>query len=597
MLSSIGRLINNNISETGEYITIDGISETGLDNTIGNFLIYEYTSQCDIVIPSTDTDIQSGFVIFEGPIYSISPTGAIVIPEIISKNTIYGKYKWNSFGRINYSSRSTTSMKFWTVHNYIKTDYTRIIRDNPALSGSIDYNTIFKYNLSEIPTGCLVIGYNKTPAGTVISSSQIVVRGKSTIFMKFNVLPIDNTLIINNDIATEIKILYQLHSKVNIVTSSIVDILKISSYTSNGGFRVGSSKSLINVIKYINSISAFNIGTDINEIYLGGAGYSVKSTLNLIASSDTKYSKSTLLNIITSIAVTGTSNQVFIEKGKRPLSINNYPFISTNGLDDIAAYFGISRIQGETNNVFYQRIKRLSKIRYGQDYITSILSLNEQLGEKAEPLIKISCELPYTIDILDEKIDIKIFNNDGTLKKFTSIFINVQTILDEDNNLVYSPLKKFINRISNIEELKVTILNTSYENVSKDNILRNKNYRFNNDNIITKKRSIIKFNNSNSCILPNTLIDDNGYLISRVNSIAEIIKSNQFYFDDKTNYLELGIQSPKPTLVTFTEVNKDFIIYKVPINLLTIDLYVKYGMSDNFINILFELLNNKIISG
>lgn len=560
MISTLGRYINNNTSETG-LVVLNGISETGQD------IIFE--------------DVHS-------PLYSIATTGSIVI---LKTDNILGN------GKVTLSSRSSIFASKLTKEsngNYYPTDYSFTIRENPLLTGERTYNLLYKYNTKyQRPLGIGVLGYKEYIAFDDMTSVASIV---STGVTRYNTaIKLAEPIQLVIDGISQIVIAYKLNSLINLCISSASETKTFTSFTSKYGGIFGGNKTKINISVSYDTLSSFVLGSDNNDLYLGGTGYSLKSNSQIILDGATIINRSVFLSRNVDIIFNDKCEQVFTQKGKRNYSLSKYPFINTNYLDEVAVYIGINRLPGETDNLFFARIKRLAKIKYGLNYETSVNSISEQLGHELIPMAVISSELPFKIDINDEYFTIDIFNQNGTKKDHISIFINIQNTIN-NNITIQSPATKIIDRLQDNTDIQLRIIDNSFIDIKREEIFRCRNYKNNNINIISNKRSNIEFTKKNAKILPGTIYNDSIYMRNEVSDLQSLKISGQYYFDKETSYIELMESSVSPFGISFIEYKNNFVIYKTNINLISITPYIKYGISDNFINITEQLLNNKTLA-
>jgi hypothetical protein len=264
-------------------------------------------------------------------------------------------------------------------------------------------------------------------------------------------------------------------------------------------------------------------------------------------------------------------------------------FVSTNKLDDIAIYLGITRLNGETDNDFASRIKRLSKIQYGLNYETSVKSISEQVGLRQQPVLKIYSDTPYTATFDTNRLTITSYPASGS-PQFISIFINIPTTIDLNGNVVTSPLKKIYDILSSNTLFTVTIIDNEYEKITREQLFRNRNFKLE-QAVVSQKRSIITSNS----ILKDTLLSDSNLLSNSVSDIASLKNGSDYYFDADTNYLELGSDSFNPFIISYTEYTKSFIMYKSNFNIIPITQYINNGITDNLANIIEMIINGRSV--
>lgn len=264
-------------------------------------------------------------------------------------------------------------------------------------------------------------------------------------------------------------------------------------------------------------------------------------------------------------------------------------FVSTNNLDDIAIYLGITRLNGEIDSDFASRIKRLAKIGYGINYNTSVSNICEQIGLSKSPALRIESSVPYTVEVKEDKILLTTFPASGT-SKFYSVFINIPVTLDSNGSVISSPLKKFIDVISTDSDFAITIIDSDYLKLPREHIFKNRNFSFS-QQVIYNRRSIVNAKN----VLYGSMSSDSSLMVSSVSDLQSIQKGTDYYFDYTTNYLELGSDSFSPFAISYTDYSNIFVIYKTQFNITSVYNYMQYGMSDNVASILRSILSTKSI--
>lgn len=248
-------------------------------------------------------------------------------------------------------------------------------------------------------------------------------------------------------------------------------------------------------------------------------------------------------------------------------------FISTNQLDEISIYLGINRLQGETDSLLLDRIKRFSKVRYTTTPVDMIRSIVLQCGLRTENLLKIYNKNPYTINIYNGICEVTLFNETNRYFKFP--------ILSTDSFLILSNFGFDITINTNIPE----------ETFNKNILLENKNFGYKSFIIDNKRTNIDCFG-----IVPGSILSKSTMMGNRVNSILDIKNSGDYYFDDEIKYLELSSDNVNPFELQILEYSNTFYIEKTPINIIGLNRLLENGINDNFINVLGKLLKERGIS-
>lgn len=253
------------------------------------------------------------------------------------------------------------------------------------------------------------------------------------------------------------------------------------------------------------------------------------------------------------------------------------PFVTTNNLDDVAIYLGINRLPGETNSDFVKRIKKLASTRYGTDQKTLVKSIVNQVGLNYKHAMLIKCSDEFTVSITSEYAIIQSFpiSGDGV---YVKVFINSLT-----KNGVQSsyPLRKIKSALDSCPTFTVLVINEELMNATRECILQCSSAE-NKQDVIIGKRTVIDAKK----IVSSTLSSRSPDMQNRVDSLQDLKKYGDYYFDNETNYLELFNSNPNPFIISFKEYDPTFTILVSDFNLLSYINYSKYGLSNNFINLL-----------
>lgn len=605
MITSTGQFINNNITETGKVLFSGSITEDG--ESLLHSPLYSIPCTANIVL-SGETVSNTGEIfnvngqlvasgemkiIQTGLKYEIVGTSKVIISDSAQEIKSHHKiFSFPSTGNIVASTKSEVGFIMPVDGERSTRLQLAVIFKNNIYLQDRDYNLVFIYNPSFVPNAGLVSGYCLSKQD-ITTRAGLVFGGKGKINTRCSISVAAQMVAAGSEIIS-VASSYKTYSF--IASSGYSELItKRAPLISTSKVVLSGSKSIAN--SYFNLIgeSGFLTSSPVDIISLGRPGYLLKSKAGIVLyNNEASISRSLNLDTASQIVINSLSKQEGFYKAKRPLKLNEYPFINTNGLDEVAVYLGIYRLPGETDGNFYGRIKRLAKIKYGIDYETCTESINEQLGNSLSPIMKIECDLPFTFEINEEFIEIRIFNHDGSVKSYTKVFTNIQNITLNNGNSIYGPLIKLLERIPT--DIKVTIIDDDYRNINRELIFKSSNFNINRLNIISNKRSIIKMEHKDGAILSGSIKDDGSSMINRVYDLQSINTYGSYYLDEKQNYLELFAETIQPFSMSFIEYKKTFIIYKSNINIVPINNYIKYGISNNFINLLYLLLDNKVIA-
>jgi hypothetical protein len=262
------------------------------------------------------------------------------------------------------------------------------------------------------------------------------------------------------------------------------------------------------------------------------------------------------------------------------------PFVTTNNLDDVAIYLGINRLPGETNSDFVKRIKRIATVRYGTDQKTLVKSITNQIGLEYKQAMLIKSNHPFTVTINNEHAILQSFPVTGG-GEYIKVFIN--TVSKVGVNSSY-PLKKIKSAIDASLTFTALVIDENLMSAKRENVLHCTNSE-NRQDVIAGKRTIIDAKK----IIPNSLSSISPDMKNSVDSLQDLSKYGDYYFDNETNYLELFTNDPTPFIVSFKEYDPTFTMLVSDFNLLSPITYSRYGLSDNFINLLELTLSGRQI--
>lgn len=259
-------------------------------------------------------------------------------------------------------------------------------------------------------------------------------------------------------------------------------------------------------------------------------------------------------------------------------------FVTTNNLDDIAIYLGIHRLPGEINGDFLSRIKRLAKSRYGTDQKTLVKSIIDQIGLEYKTAVSITCIHPFTATVDNVSIILKSFPTSGD-GDYIRVFINNMSHASQPDTF---PLRKLIATLDRFPSFTLSVIDESLLDSCRESILSLSNFSIKQD-VVSGKSTILDADK----IIDNSIHTLSPLMSRRVNSLNDLSIAGDYFFDNTSGYIELYDTYPSPFVVTFKEYNPIFNVLVSDFNLLSFDANSRYGMSDNFINMLELLMTGR----
>jgi len=254
-----------------------------------------------------------------------------------------------------------------------------------------------------------------------------------------------------------------------------------------------------------------------------------------------------------------------------------------NNIDELALYLSLYRLDGETNDEFVNRIKIFSKWKYKTDYYTQVHSIPLQLGLETRTVgrlqnlnnNKFRCDIEWDYFLLKEILP------DGTVGEYIRIFLEGK----------FDTIRSISDIINNSQTFRCNIYKTTDLDIELGFLVRNKNIKI--DKFIT---NALKYDNfGKTDILPGSVrVNDPSYrrLISSVDGLS---KSGDYYIDWATGFIQTFDAEPEQTDIMFQYYDKAFSIETTEMNLIPVNRYFAYGLSDDSINMIPYLLNNIIV--
>jgi arsenate reductase-like glutaredoxin family protein len=253
-----------------------------------------------------------------------------------------------------------------------------------------------------------------------------------------------------------------------------------------------------------------------------------------------------------------------------------------NHLDEMGLYLNISRLEYETDEDFYTRIKKFSKWKFKTDYYTLAHSVPLQLGLDTVNMLEITTVngKRFVCDINWEYFTLESFNDDGSSSEYIRIYINthattVQKVLDIINT-------------SSID-FQYIIYNSSFNRYPFKNIIRNTNTFMYKDYISNKASNL-----SNKNIIKKTLRSNNNSVINReVSSLLDLKKKGDYFVDYENGYIETYSIIDGPIDISYQYYTPRFILEYTDVNLIPVNVIAKYGITDDLIDMIPFILANQ----
>lgn len=248
-----------------------------------------------------------------------------------------------------------------------------------------------------------------------------------------------------------------------------------------------------------------------------------------------------------------------------------------NSIDEVALYLGLERLDYETDEMLFNRIKRFSKWKYRTDYYTQAHSVPLQIGLDFYNIAEVKhvngkefrCNVDWEYFIIEDE--------DGV---FVRVFIGTEDCT----------FKKILDTVNTSGVFTINLFEDAYENFQTKFLIRNKNNKVNRF-YVSSKNSML----ANKNIMKNTFVSENSaYCVNRKLSISEIVDSGDYFLDEETGYLQIYEDGIQGFFVTYEYYDPKFIIEGSDMSLTPLNLISKYGMSDKLILLLPQLLNNNI---
>lgn len=244
-----------------------------------------------------------------------------------------------------------------------------------------------------------------------------------------------------------------------------------------------------------------------------------------------------------------------------------------NNLDEMALFLGLTRLDSESNEDFFNRIKAFSRWKYKTDYYTQAHSIPLQLGLKTDSIMKILSTYKYECTIDWEFFYLK--NEIENIRVYIGADATLQKVLDAINASSTFTYKLYDDLAGSID--------FKY-------IIRNKNIKTGED-FIDEPRVTLE----NKDIIQGTVkCLENGILITEKSSLLELKKQGDYFVDYKTGYLEIFHPNFLQATIFYRYYDPVFYIESTELNLKPTNLEFKYGLVDGNVDTVKRLLSGKV---
>lgn len=244
-----------------------------------------------------------------------------------------------------------------------------------------------------------------------------------------------------------------------------------------------------------------------------------------------------------------------------------------NNLDELALFLAIERLDWETNEEFYARIKKFAKYKYGVDYNTQVHSIPLQVGLDSYRIGEISCLKEYSCKIDWEYI---ILENED---EYVRVFINTPDCT----------IEKISQTINSSNTFRFIYFKDSYKNISTKKLIRSEN-----QTLINKRVSGKSIHLEKNIVESSFMIEDNLYISNRVSDLQKIKIRGDYFIDFRNGYIEAYDNEYPEVKISYKTSDQEFVFEITDINLVPMNLITQYGITNELIEMLPYILNGQI---
>lgn len=245
-----------------------------------------------------------------------------------------------------------------------------------------------------------------------------------------------------------------------------------------------------------------------------------------------------------------------------------------NNLDETALYLGLERLDSETNESFNNRIREFGKWKYKTDYLSQVHSISLQLGLSVDKIVKLRSDYDFEC-----KLDWEYFTLENS-QEYLRVFIGE---LD-------SRLYKILNVIDNSSTFRYTLYSNPASATLCKFLVRNSNVKVYQDYLVSNRYNL-RYKN----IIPGSITCSNRFLLRNEKlSIPDLKKDGDYFVDYKNGYIELFYPDFNGEYITYKHYDTSFYLESTELNLSPMNNITKYGITDELINNIPYLLNNRV---
>lgn len=251
-----------------------------------------------------------------------------------------------------------------------------------------------------------------------------------------------------------------------------------------------------------------------------------------------------------------------------------------NQLDEVALYQSLDRMVGETDEDLFARMKKFAKWRCKTDYNTQVHTIPIQSGLLTYPILDITCDHPFEMKIDWEYFYIQNFPENPEDKEYARVFINMDS----------SPINKITEVLNSLPSFNYRVLDPYYTGIHHRFIARACTVTVETDFVSAKNMNL-----SHKHLLKGTLRADSGlYCKTEKESIQDLKVPGDYFLDCEAGYLQTYSNVEDGFFVTYRRYMPKASIEATELNLIPVSTLVKYGLTDDVIELVPYLLNGKV---
>lgn len=244
-----------------------------------------------------------------------------------------------------------------------------------------------------------------------------------------------------------------------------------------------------------------------------------------------------------------------------------------NNLDEVALYLGLERLDSETNESFYNRIRKFGQWRYKTDYYTQVHSIPLQLALDTKNLVKIYSPYKYKCNLDWEYFTLS--NSQESLR----VFIGGE-----------SSLSKILNCIENSSTFSYRLYDENLRDTPCKTLIRNSNIKRIEEYIPSNKSRL-----TNCDIVPGSIVPKSFVTLRNEKENPTLLnKIGDYFIEYKIGYIEFLQNEFDGGFIQYDYYDNTFCIEFTEMNLIPFNNFIKYGITDDSINMIPYLLNSRV---